>query len=98
MMRGDSLQRAIIERRMEGKRGRGRPRQKLLDWRTSEGYSKELKEEKKNLVSVGLNVALLYFMVKDSMRSFRSTLGFQFTVLTAAGIKCYDCYMVYGYY
>jgi len=29
---------------MEGKRGRGRPRQKLLDWMMSEGSSK-LKEE-----------------------------------------------------
>jgi len=26
IMRGDSLQREIIEQRMEGKRGRGRPR------------------------------------------------------------------------
>ena len=30
--RGDSLQREIVEGRMEGKGGRGRPRQKLLDW------------------------------------------------------------------
>ena len=55
-MRGDSLQREIIKGRMEGKRGRGRPRQKLLDWMMSEEYSKligglnlpegrELKEE-----------------------------------------------------
>ena len=44
LMRRDSLQREIIEGRMEGKRGRGRPRQKLLDWMMSEGYSK-LKEE-----------------------------------------------------
>src|SRR6218665_1392111 len=44
IMRGDSLQREIIEERMEGKRGRGRPRQKLLDWMMSERYSK-LKEE-----------------------------------------------------
>ena len=43
-MRGDSLQREILVGRMEGKRGRGRPRQKLLDWMMSEGYSK-LKEE-----------------------------------------------------
>ena len=39
--RGDSLQREIIEGRMEGKRGR--TRQKLLGWMMSEGYSK-LKE------------------------------------------------------
>src|SRR6218665_1861015 len=32
---------------MEGKRGRGRPRQKLLDWMMSKGYSK-LKEEAQN--------------------------------------------------
>jgi len=31
IMRGDSLQRELIEGRMEGKRGRGRSRQKLLD-------------------------------------------------------------------
>src|SRR6218665_1170208 len=31
LLRGDSLQREIMEGRMEGKRGRGRPRQKLLD-------------------------------------------------------------------
>src|SRR6218665_3118310 len=44
IMRGDSLQREIIKGRMEGKRGRGRARQKLLDWMMSEEYSK-LKEE-----------------------------------------------------
>ena len=44
IMRGDSLQREIIKGRMEGKRGRGRPRQKLLDWMMSDKYSK-LKEE-----------------------------------------------------
>ena len=44
IIRGDSLQREIIEGRMEGKRERGIPRQKLLDWMMSEGYSK-LKEE-----------------------------------------------------
>jgi len=43
-MRGDSLQREILEGRMEGKKVRGRIRQKLLDWIMSEGYSK-LKEE-----------------------------------------------------
>src|SRR6218665_3389505 len=36
LLRGDSLQREIMEGRMEGKRGRGRPRQKLLDWMMSE--------------------------------------------------------------
>jgi len=45
LLRGDSLQREIMEGRMEGKRGR--PRQKLLDWMMSEGYSK-LKEEAQN--------------------------------------------------
>src|SRR6218665_728890 len=45
--RGDSLQREIMEGGMEWKRGRGRPRQKLLDWMMSEGYGK-LKEEAKN--------------------------------------------------
>ena len=40
-MRGDSLQREIIEGKREGKRGRERPRQK---WMMSEGYIK-LKEE-----------------------------------------------------
>src|SRR6218665_228689 len=44
IMRGDSLKREIIKGRMEGKRGRGKPRQKLLDWMMSEEYSK-LKEE-----------------------------------------------------
>src|SRR6218665_3129140 len=44
IMREDLLEREIIEGRMEGKRGRGRPRKKLLDWVMSEGYSK-LKEE-----------------------------------------------------
>ena len=38
IMRGDSLQSKIIKGRMEGKRGRGRPIQKLLDWMMSEEY------------------------------------------------------------
>src|SRR6218665_1880380 len=44
IMTEDSLQREIMEERMAGKRGRGRPRQTLLDWMMSEEYSK-LKEE-----------------------------------------------------
>jgi len=44
ILRGDSLGREIIEGRMGGRKGRGRPRQKLLDWMMREGY-KELKEE-----------------------------------------------------
>ena len=44
MMTGDSPQREIIEGRMDCKRGRRRPRKKLLDWMMSEEYSK-LKEE-----------------------------------------------------
>ena len=49
IMRGDSLQREIIEGRMEGKRGRGRPRQKLLDWtmsRDTANLKKKLNIEK----------------------------------------------------
>src|ERR1700733_2886991 len=44
LLRGDSLQRDIMEERLEGKRSRGRPRQKLLDWMMEKGYS-ELKEK-----------------------------------------------------
>src|SRR6218665_3044397 len=44
IMTGDSLQSEIIEGRMDCKRGRRRPRKKLLDWMMSEEYSK-LKEE-----------------------------------------------------
>ena len=44
LTRGDSLLREIIEGRMERKRGKGRSRQKVLDWKMSEGYTK-LKEE-----------------------------------------------------
>src|ERR1700733_11833906 len=44
LLRGDSLQRDIMEGRLEGKRSRGRPRQKLLDWMMEKGYS-ELKEK-----------------------------------------------------
>ena len=38
ILRGNSLQREIMEGRMEGKRGRGRPRQKLMDWMMEDGY------------------------------------------------------------
>src|SRR6218665_1344874 len=44
IMTGDSLQSEIIEGRMDCKRGRRRPRKKLLDWMMSEEYNK-LKEE-----------------------------------------------------
>jgi hypothetical protein len=44
ILRGNSLVREIIEGRMEGRKGRGRPRQKLLDWMMKEGY-KQLKEK-----------------------------------------------------
>ena len=40
IMRGDSLQREIIKGRMQGKRGKVRPRQKLLNWMMGEEYSK----------------------------------------------------------
>jgi hypothetical protein len=43
LLRGDSLQKEIIEGRLEGKRCRGRPRQKLLDGMMEEGY-RELKD------------------------------------------------------
>jgi len=42
VLRGDSLLREIIEGRMEGKRRRGRPRQMMLGWMMTDGYS-ELK-------------------------------------------------------
>ena len=38
--RGDSLQREIMEGRMERKREKGRPRQKLMDWMMDDGYRK----------------------------------------------------------
>src|SRR6218665_2059372 len=47
LLRGDSLQREIMEGRMGGGGGRGRARKKLLDWMMSEGYGK-LKEEAQN--------------------------------------------------
>src|SRR6218665_1058639 len=44
ILRGNSLQREIMEGRMEGTRGRGRPRQKLMDWMMEDSYWK-LKEK-----------------------------------------------------
>ena len=38
ILRGNSLQREIMEGRMEGKRGRGRPRQKLMGWMMEDGF------------------------------------------------------------
>ena len=38
ILRGNSLQRGIMEGRMGGKRGRGRPRQKLMAWIMEDGY------------------------------------------------------------
>src|SRR6218665_2830862 len=55
ILRGDSLKREIIKGRMEGKRGRGSPRQKLLDWMMSEEYSK-LKEEAQHRETESLEV------------------------------------------
>ena len=46
-LRGNSLQRKIKEGRMEGKRGRGRPREKLKDCMMEYGYGK-LKEKAKH--------------------------------------------------
>ena len=45
--RGDSLQREIMEGRMEGKMGRGSPRQNIMDWMMEDGYGK-LKERHNN--------------------------------------------------
>ena len=39
ILRGDSLLREIIEGRMEGRRTRGRPRQMMLGWMMTDGYS-----------------------------------------------------------
>jgi len=44
ILRGDSIQKETIEGRMEGKQGRGRLRQKLMDWMIEDGYGK-LKEK-----------------------------------------------------
>jgi len=38
--RGNSLQGKIMEGRMEEKRGRGRARQKLMDWTMEDRYEK----------------------------------------------------------
>lgn len=44
IMRGDSVQREIMEGRMAEKRGRGRPRQKFMDWMKNDEYG-TLKEK-----------------------------------------------------
>ena len=44
LLRGDSLKRDVMEGRLERKRSKGRPRQKLLDWMMEKGY-RELKEK-----------------------------------------------------
>jgi len=44
ILRGSSLQREIMDGRMEGKRGRGRPREKFMDWMKEVRYGK-LKEK-----------------------------------------------------
>jgi len=44
ILRGKSLQREIMKGRLDGKRGRGRPRQKLMNWLKENGYGK-LKEK-----------------------------------------------------
>ena len=43
IVRGNCIQRELLKGRMEGKRGRGRSRQKLMDWMMEDGYGK-LKE------------------------------------------------------
>jgi len=40
IIRGNTLQREIMEGRMEEKRGRGRSRQKLMDWMMEDEYGK----------------------------------------------------------
>ena len=47
LLRGYSLQREIMEGRMEGKRGRGRPTQKLLDWMMLEPWRDTVNSRKK---------------------------------------------------
>ena len=39
-LRGESLLKTVIERKMLGKRSRVRPRQMMLDWMIVEGYRK----------------------------------------------------------
>src|SRR3984885_9688321 len=48
VLRSNSLQRDIMEGKMEGRKGRGRPRKKLLDWMMEDGYGK-LKEKAQQL-------------------------------------------------
>jgi len=51
ILRGNSLKTEImdgdngaVERRVKGKRGRGRPRQKLMDWMMEDGYRHNIKK------------------------------------------------------
>jgi hypothetical protein len=39
-LRGDSILRIVMEWKLEGKRTRGRPRRKLMDWTMKDGYQK----------------------------------------------------------
>lgn len=41
ILRGDSLLKTIMERRIEGKRMRGRPRRMLLDWMMARGLHRK---------------------------------------------------------
>src|SRR6218665_556606 len=54
IMTEDSLQREMIEGRMDCKGGRRRPRQKLLDWMMSEEYSKPNLKKKLNIEKHGI--------------------------------------------
>ena len=46
--RGDSMQKGIIERRMEERKGRGRPRIMLLDWMTAGERIRQNEEKAEN--------------------------------------------------
>lgn len=46
-MRAGSLQREITEGRRDEKKGRGRARQKLIDWMLKDGYGKPKKAQQR---------------------------------------------------